>query len=176
VGPRAGLGAVKKRNISCGCCESNPGRPACSLSLYRLSYPSSQVSFSLIHGAEPFLRSCQLCSYSRPSQNFMEPEGSIPCSQEPCIGPYSEPDQSSPYYPHPISLRCILIFSNQPTSWSSQWSLSFWLSHQYSICIHLLPTHATCPVHLILLDGSQAYNIIFCYVLKQWMTSPPDNF
>jgi hypothetical protein len=24
-------------------------------------------------------------------------------------------------------------------SWSSQWSLSFWFSHQYSICIPLLP-------------------------------------
>jgi hypothetical protein len=25
-----------------------------------------------------------------------------------------------------------------PTSWSSQWSLSFWISHQYPICIPLL--------------------------------------
>jgi hypothetical protein len=39
-----------------------------------------------------------------------------------------------------------------PTSWSSQWSLSFWLSHQYPICIPLLPIHATCPAHLILID------------------------
>jgi hypothetical protein len=28
-----------------------------------------------------------------------------------------------------------------PTSWSSQWSLSFWLSHQYTICIPCL-THS----------------------------------
>jgi hypothetical protein len=34
----------------------------------------------------------------------------------------------------------------------SQWSLSFWMSHQYSICILLLPICATCPAHLILLD------------------------
>jgi hypothetical protein len=27
------------------------------------------------HGAEPFLRRCQLCSYSRTSQHFMEPKG-----------------------------------------------------------------------------------------------------
>jgi hypothetical protein len=30
---------------------------------------------SLTRGAEPFFRSCQLCSYSRTSQNFMEPDG-----------------------------------------------------------------------------------------------------
>jgi hypothetical protein len=35
----------------------------------------------------------------------MEPDGSLPCSQEPYTGPYSEPDQSIPY--HPI-LKCIL--------------------------------------------------------------------
>jgi hypothetical protein len=32
----------------------------------------------LTYGAEPFLRSCQLCSYSRTSQHFKEPEGSSP--------------------------------------------------------------------------------------------------
>jgi hypothetical protein len=29
----------------------------------------------------------------------MESESSLPCSQEPSIGPYPEPDQSNPYYP-----------------------------------------------------------------------------
>jgi hypothetical protein len=32
--------------------------------------------------------SCQLCSYSRTSQHFKEPEGSLPCSQEPSTSPY----------------------------------------------------------------------------------------
>jgi hypothetical protein len=34
----------------------------------------------LTYGAEPFLRSRQLCSYS--TEHFMEPEGSLPCSQD----------------------------------------------------------------------------------------------
>jgi hypothetical protein len=50
----------------------------------------------LTYGADPFLRSCQLCSHSRTSQHFMEPEGSLWCSQELSTAPYPEPDRSSP--------------------------------------------------------------------------------
>jgi hypothetical protein len=32
-----------------------------------------------------------------------------------------------------------------PTSWSSQWSLSFWLSHHYPLCIPLLPHSCYMP-------------------------------
>jgi hypothetical protein len=45
------------------------------------------------------MRSRQLRSYTRISQHFMEPEGSLPYAQEPTIGPYSEPDESSPDHP-----------------------------------------------------------------------------
>jgi hypothetical protein len=38
------------------------------------------------------------------------------------------------------------------TSWSFQWSLSFWVYRQYPLCIPFIPIRATCPVHLILLD------------------------
>jgi hypothetical protein len=38
------------------------------------------------------------------------------------------------------------------TPWSTQWSLSVWLSHQYPVCIPLRPIRATCPAHLILFD------------------------
>jgi hypothetical protein len=64
----------------------------------------SPDSTSLTHGAEPFLRSCQLCSHSRISQQFMEPKGSLPCSQELSAGPYTEPDKSNPYH-HIVSIQ-----------------------------------------------------------------------
>jgi hypothetical protein len=48
-----------------------------------------------LHVAEPFLRSRQSLNYSRNSQHFMEPEASLPCSQEPATGPCREPDESS---------------------------------------------------------------------------------
>jgi hypothetical protein len=54
---------------------------------------------SLTHGGEPFWRSRQLCSYSRASKDFMQPEGSLPCSQELSTGPYPESYQSNPYHP-----------------------------------------------------------------------------
>jgi hypothetical protein len=56
-------------------------------------------TYLLTYGAEPFLRSCQLCSHSGTSQHFKEPEGSSPCSQDPSTGPYPELDRSSPYHP-----------------------------------------------------------------------------
>jgi hypothetical protein len=37
----------------------------------------------------------------------MEPESSLPCSQDPSTGPYAELDQSSPY--HPINKYVIQI-------------------------------------------------------------------
>jgi hypothetical protein len=69
------------------------------MTLYRTQ--GLQPIIIITHGAEPILRSCQLCSYLRTSQHFMEPEGSLQCSQEPSNGPYSEPDQSNPYHPIP---------------------------------------------------------------------------
>jgi hypothetical protein len=44
--------------------------------------------------------------------NFMEPDDSLPCSQEPDAGSYPEPDESSPYHPHSVFLRLIVILSS----------------------------------------------------------------
>jgi hypothetical protein len=33
---------------------------------------------------------------------FMEPDGSLPCSQKPATGPYHEPDKPSPHLPTPL--------------------------------------------------------------------------
>jgi hypothetical protein len=56
---------------------------------------------NVIQGAES-LRSQKVLSQSRNSPHFMEPEGSLPHSQQLAPYPYSEPDQSSPYLPIPV--------------------------------------------------------------------------
>jgi hypothetical protein len=58
------------------------------------------------------------------------------------------PIHTIPFYLSKIHFNIL----HPPTSWSSQWSLYFSLSHQYHICIPLLPIRATCPTYLILLD------------------------
>jgi hypothetical protein len=52
------------------------------LALYQNHYMYLRT-YLFTYGAEPFLRSRQLCSPSRTSLHFMEPERSIPCLQEP---------------------------------------------------------------------------------------------
>jgi hypothetical protein len=49
-----------------------------------------------LHTAEPFSKSWQLFSLSSNFTDFLVPEGSLPCSQEPTNCPYSEPDESNP--------------------------------------------------------------------------------
>jgi hypothetical protein len=68
------------------------------------------------HGTYPFLRSHQLCSYSRIFQ-IMEHEGSLTCSKEPSTGLYPQPDQSNPYHPIPSKIHFSIV--HPPTSWSS---------------------------------------------------------
>jgi hypothetical protein len=100
---------------------------------------------SLTHGAEPFLRSRQLCTHARTSQNFIEPEGWLPRSHKspPLLLTIS----------HINSIHIIQSYLSEihfhivqlPTSWSSQWSLSFWFCNQCPICIPLLPHSCYMP-------------------------------
>jgi hypothetical protein len=67
------------------------------------------VKFSTywLHGAEYYSRGHQLCSHLRTFQHFMEPESSLPHSQQPYNSPYPESDQSSPHPPILTSPRSI---------------------------------------------------------------------
>jgi hypothetical protein len=62
-----------------------------NVEVFKLS-PATEKSYVTEHGAEPFSSSRQLCSYSRNFQHFIEPEGSLSCSQEPSTGGNPEPD------------------------------------------------------------------------------------
>jgi hypothetical protein len=60
----------------------------------------------------------------------MEPEGSLPCTQQPATGPYPQPDESSPHIPPYLRMfHSNIIFPSTPRS--SKWSLSFRRSKQY---------------------------------------------
>jgi hypothetical protein len=95
----------------------------------------------------PFLTSHHFCGDSRIFQHFMEPRGSLLCSQEPSTGPYPEPDQSSPY--HPILSKINFNIIHPPRSWFSSGIFAFWLPHQYATCISLLHhlCYMPCPSH-----------------------------
>jgi hypothetical protein len=66
--------------------------------LMRNSDPIYAYNLSFTYGSEPFLRICQLCSYSITSQYFMEPKNSLPFSRKPFTNLYLKPDRSSPYH------------------------------------------------------------------------------
>jgi hypothetical protein len=62
------------------------------------------------------------------------------------------PVYTIPFYHSKIHFNIV----HPPTSWSSWWSLSFWLSHQYPICIPSRPhsCYMPCLSHPLWLDHS----------------------
>jgi hypothetical protein len=104
----------------------------------------------------------------------MEPQGSLPCSQEPATGPYSVPEEFS--QPPTVSQRSILTLSSClylgllsalfPSGFSPKFYMHF-----------LCPVCATCPTHHILLNlitliiFSEAYTLYTISLLQSPATS-----
>ena len=77
----------------------------------------------------------------------MEPKGSLPHSQEPALFWASSIQPMPPS--HFLKIHFNIIFPSMPGS--SKWSLSFRFPHK-TLSAPLLPIHATCPAHFILLN------------------------
>ena len=79
------------------------------------------------------------------SPDFMKPEGSLPCSQEPATSPHPQPHQYIPRQ-HRISSTVILrLFSHLRLHLQSCLSFSYF-AHQNPLCIPPVPH--SCLVHL----------------------------
>ena len=78
----------------------------------------------------------------------MEPECSLPHSQQPATCTYYEPDQSSPCFPIPLLERSILILSSYVRQ--DPQSISFLLCpHQNPVAPLFSTIRATCPAHFL---------------------------
>jgi hypothetical protein len=93
------------------------------------------LTYLLTHGAESFLRSRRLCSHSRIYHHLWNPKVQYRVHKNPPLVPvlnHIDPIHNIPSYHAKIHFNIV----HPPTSSSSQWFLSVWISHQYAICIH----------------------------------------
>jgi len=70
----------------------------------------------------------------------MEPEGSLPHSQQPTVCPHFEPDESFPY-PQSYFFKIDFIIILLSTPGFSKWSLYLRFFHQNPVCTHHIKTH-----------------------------------
>jgi hypothetical protein len=103
-----------------------------------------------VHGTEPFLRSRQLCSHSRTSQHFMEPEGSLPCSQEPSTSIVLRPPLSKSFINHSTirhyeiyTIKCHKNIWSLFKRWKRIWFIYSRKGSEHSPRGQYLPLHVT---------------------------------
>jgi hypothetical protein len=127
------------------------GKPATN----HLSYGTAILTnYVTPWSCESFLGSRQSLSYSRISQHFMEPKGSLPCSQEPSNGPYLSQinpvcTTSSSFFKIYLNISFLLAFPQKPyihsyspprmlhalpISSSLAWSFQLYLAKSTSYC------------------------------------------
>jgi len=100
----------------------------------------------------------------------MEPEGSLPCSQQPAIDPYPEPDASSPHLPYFPMIHSKIILSSTIRSskpkycmhsslpWMFQWLLASYQHTVYGLYVGLLFLSKYCNESCIFLKDHCLYN------------------
>jgi hypothetical protein len=126
-----------------GTCLVNCTSLADNIKLMRYTY---LLSYLLTHEVEPFLRSRQLWNNSRTSQHFMEPESSIPVSQEPSLIPifsHINPIHTNPSYLSKIP-RLGLPSGLFPSGFPINTLYAFLFSPAHEVCLGNLQPSLSC--------------------------------
>jgi hypothetical protein len=113
------------------------------------SLPFASHSMKLNHSWEGTSRSAT----QEFLKHFMEPEGSLPCTQESATGLYHESDGTRPYWTDTIYLRTILILSSHLRLCRPS-DLTSFVPTKALYAFLFSPMRATCSASLTLIDLS----------------------